>query len=372
LSSPLDELTPAERTHLADLGFDPGPFEALAEQVRTGTTRSNAVEGRVDAPAPGDILPLAPVGTMEGDALVDAGMQLLHGGRAGLIVLNGGMATRFGGRVKGVVDALPGRSFLSLQCDRLATVRSATGLPAPLLVMNSRATEEATVEHLEANRFFGLDRDDVRCFRQTGAPRLRADGSLYRDAAGALSVYGPGHGDMAPCLRTSGGLSWARERGVEYLLMANVDNLGATLDPALLGRFAASGADMMVEVAPKAPGDKGGAPAKVDGRLAIVEGFAFPPDFDQDSIDVFNTNTLWFRTEALDADFPLRWYVVNKEADGEPVVQFERLIGQLSWFLQTEWVRVSRDRFRPVKTPQDLDDLQPVLRAMFGTSLRVL
>ena len=36
-----------------------------------------------------------------------------------MLLLNGGMATRFGGRVKGVVDALPNRSFLALQASRL-------------------------------------------------------------------------------------------------------------------------------------------------------------------------------------------------------------------------------------------------------------
>lgn len=372
MTSPLRALNDGERRRLRDLGFDSPVFERLVMGLRQGTLPGNAVEGTVEAPRSGDILPLAPAGTMEGDALADAGQQLLGAGRAGLVVLNGGMATRFGGRVKGIVEALPGRSFLQLQCDRLASIRSATGRAAPLLVMNSEATAEATTEHLEANDWFGLDRGDVRCFEQTAAPRVRPDGSLYRDGAGEISVYGPGHGDLAVCLRTSGALQWAVGRGVEYLLMANVDNLGATLDGPLLGRFAASGADMMVEVAPKAPGDKGGAPARVDGRVQIVEGFAFPAGFDQDSIDVFNTNTLWFRSEALDQDFPMSWYVVHKEAAGDPVVQFERLIGQLSWFLPTEWVQVSRERFRPVKTPEDLEALQPVLRAMFGTTLRVL
>jgi UTP--glucose-1-phosphate uridylyltransferase len=358
----LDDLTAEERSLLDGLGFDADAFEGLAARVRAGTVPSNTAQGTVEPPREGAILPLAPMGTMQGDALRDAGLQLLGTGRAAIVVLNGGMATRFGGRVKGVVEALPGRSFLSLQASRLQAAN------APLFVMNSRATEEATQAHLDT---LGLDLD-ILCFTQSGAPRLNPDGSLFRDGEGALSIYGPGHGDLVPSLRRSGALADARERGIEYLLMANVDNLGASLDPALLGRFAASGADMMVEVAPKQAGDRGGAPARVDGRLKILEEFAFPPDFDQDRIRVFNTNTLWFRTEALDVDFPMRWYVVHKEADGRPVVQFERLVGQLSWFLDTEWVRVPRSRFLPVKTPADLDLVAPDLKRMFGTSLRVL
>ncbi|MCP4870380.1 MAG: hypothetical protein GY898_16880 [Proteobacteria bacterium] len=362
MSSPLQELTDDERAMLDDLGFDAEAFDRLAATVRAGTVPPNTVDGAVEPPRKGSIVPPAPTGTMQGDALKDAGRQLLDAGKAAVVVLNGGMATRFGGRVKGVVDALPGRSFLQLQASRLTAAR------APLLVMNSRATDEATRAHLA-----GLDHDlDVLCFKQSGVPRLNPDGSLFRDEDGAISVYGPGHGDLVPSLRRSGALAAARERGVEYLLIANVDNLGASLDPALLGRFAASGADMMVEVAPKNPGDKGGAPARVNGQLKILEGFAFPADFDQDSIPVFNTNTLWLRTDALDQEFPLRWYVVHKQAGGRPVVQFERLVGQLSWFLNTEWVNVPRSRFLPVKTPADLESVAPELKRMFGTSLTVL
>ncbi len=360
---PLSELTADERALLDGLGFDADAFARLAATVASGDVPSNVVEGDVAPPPAGAILPTAPPNTMQGDALTDAGLQLIGARKAAVVVLNGGMATRFGGRVKGVVDALPARSFLALQASRLR----AAG--APLLVMNSHATDAATRAHLAAHDSFGLD---VRCFVQSANPRLNPDGSLYRDAAGAISPYGPGHGDLLPSLRRSGALRRLIDEGVEYLLMANVDNLGASLDPALLGRFAASGAEMMVECAPKNPGDKGGAPAAVDGRVKILEGFAFPPSFDQDSIDVFNTNTLWFRTDALDRDFPLRWYIVNKRAGDDDVVQFERLVGQLSWFLTTEWARVSRDRFRPVKTPADLEAVQPILQRMFGTRLNVL
>ena len=370
--NPLASLRPDEREHLASLGFDPDAFTELVRRYVGGTLPPNRLESGVTPPRRGSIQGIAPAGTMQGDALRDAGQQLLQAGKVALVVLNGGMATRFGGRVKGVVDALPGKSFLRLQGERLAKLGEQFGSSPPWLIMNSRATDAATIEHLVEYGFFGLDPARVRSFIQTGAPRIRPDGSLYRDAADTISVYGPGHGDLLPCLRDSGSLAWARKLGAEYLLMANVDNLGAALDPALIGAFAASGHAMAAEVAPKLAGDVGGAPAEVAGRLQIVEGFAFPEGFDQDSVPVFNTNTLWFRTDALDRDFPLRWYAVQKKAGGEPVVQFERLVGQASWFLDFGCIEVERARFLPVKAPQDLEDLQPRLRAMFGTTLRVL
>ena len=367
---PLASLTHDERSFLDSLGFDATDFSQLVTGHLSESLPPNRLSGIVEPPAP--IPAVAPPGSWQGDALIDAGRQALHAGKAGLLLLNGGMATRFGGRVKGIVDALPERSFLGLQAERMAALQAETGQPLPMLLMNSYATDGATQQHLTANGGFGLADGSMRSFVQSAAPRIRPDGSLYRDQSGAASFYGPGHGDLLPSLRRSGELARLKSAGVEVLLMANVDNLGAVLDPALLGAFLASGAEMMVEAAPKLPGDVGGAPARVDGRTQIVEGFAFPEDFDHSTVPVFNTNTLWFRVDALDRDFPLRWYRVLKSASGEDVVQFERLVGQASWFLRTEYVTVPRARFLPVKTPADLDAVRPRLRELFGVGLEVL
>lgn len=367
---PLASLTADERSFLESVGFDAPAFSELVAGHLAQSLPPNRLSAIVEPP--GTIPPVAPPGSWQGDALIDAGRQALHSGKAGLLLLNGGMATRFGGRVKGVVDALPGRSFLGLQAERMAGLQAETGQPLPMLLMNSHATNAATQQHIDENAGFSLAAGSMRSFRQSAAPRIRPDGSLYRDESGAASFYGPGHGDLLPSLRRSGELIRLKEAGVEVLLMANVDNLGAALDPALLGAFLASGADMMVEAAPKLPGDVGGAPARVDGRTQIVEGFAFPEHFDHSTVPVFNTNTLWFRVDALDRDFPLRWYRVFKSAAGEEVVQFERLVGQASWFLRTEYVTVPRTRFLPVKSPADLEFVRPRLREMFGVRLRVL
>jgi UTP--glucose-1-phosphate uridylyltransferase len=356
------DFTPHERALLEGLHFRFAEFETLQEALRANALPDNAVTHKLEVPPPGTIAEI-PSGDA-GDLLARQGQDQLDHGAAALVLLNGGMATRFGGRVKGAVDALPGHSFLSLQMRRLQAL-AADGAACPLLLMNSEATDRATREHLEGNDYFGLARDDAFLFTQSGAPRLRADGSLYRDASGALSIYGPGHGDLLPSLRRSGALHWARERGVTHLLVANVDNLGAALDPSLLGMFTGSGREMMVEVCDKRSDDVGGCPASVGGRVQIVEGFAFPKGFDQQSLPVFNTNTLWFRTDALERELPLRWYPVRKKVDGADVVQFEQLVGQASWFLDSLFTRVPRERFAPVKSPEDLAGIQGALREMF-------
>jgi UTP--glucose-1-phosphate uridylyltransferase len=97
----------------------------------------------------------------------------------------------------------------------------------------------------------------------------------------------------------------------------------------------------------------------VDGMLQIVEGFRFPRDFDQDSIAVFNTNSFVLDARAIDRDFDYSWFAVEKEVDGQPVIQFERLVGELTAFLPCHCIGVRREgddgRFMPVKDPAELE-----------------
>ncbi|MFW5967697.1 MAG: hypothetical protein ACOCV2_09280, partial [Persicimonas sp.] len=61
---------------------------------------------------------------------------------------------------------------------------------------------------------------------------------------------------------------------------------------------------------------------------------------------------------ALDDDFDLTWFVVDKQVEGDTVIQFERLAGELSAFLDTTFVEVpaqgDRARFQPIKRREDL------------------
>jgi UTP--glucose-1-phosphate uridylyltransferase len=160
---------------------------------------------------------------------------------------------------------------------------------------------------------------------------------------------------------------------VRYLMLSNVDNLGARVDPAVVGMHLLGGRPMTLEVAAKEPGDAGGAPALVDGRLIHVEGPRFPPDFDQDRIRVFNCNSFIFDLDALDQEYALPWLYVEKEADGRRAVQLERLVNELTYFLDAQFLEVPRTgprgRFFPIKAPSDLASSRPALRAMLATPL---
>ncbi len=348
---------------LQTYGFDPKLFESLGNRLKSGDAgpESNRITAKITAPEPEDVADLPELGSSERSELHARGLEAIAAGQVGAIVLAGGMATRFGGVVKAGVDAIDGATFLQLKLRDMAKVAQAGRVP--VFLMTSFATEESIAAMARPH---STDACPIETFPQLISLRLTPEGSIYRDADGRVSPYAPGHGDMSFALRRSGALTRFREAGGTTLFMSNVDNLTATLDPAVIGAHLQSGKAMTAEMAPKVPGDRGGAPARVDGVLQIVEGFRFPESFDQDSIPVFNTNTLTFDAEALDRDFDLSWFAVNKMVNGEPVVQFEHLVGQLSAFMPTHFLRVPREgvdaRFQPVKDPAELEARRPAIR----------
>lgn len=367
--SVLDEVDAATRDLLDRFGFDPVRFEGLRAKVASGelSAATNVVAGRVEPPLPGDVARMPEPGSERFLEAEEAGKEAIRAGRVAQIVLAGGMATRFGGVVKGVVEALDGRSFLSWKLGETARLATELAAAIPVAVMTSFATDEEARTHVS-----GLDVPRPIWFSQFVAPRLTPEGELYRDPNGRPSLHGPGHGDLFEALQRSGALAELTDAGVRVVQVSNVDNLGARVDPVVVGEHLLGGRRVTVEVAAKR-GDTGGAPARVDGRLRLLEGPRFPAAFDQGSIDVFNTNTVTFDRDVLAQDVDLGWLYTVKEVDGVPVVQLERLYHEITWQVESRFLEVPRSgprgRFFPIKVPADLDASRDALREMLDASL---
>jgi UTP--glucose-1-phosphate uridylyltransferase len=364
------EIDPNTESLLTAYGFDRELFERLRAAMLRGELSSahNRVQGALQPPAEREVPKLPAHGSPEWRALHERGCAALRNGEVGCVVLAGGMATRFGGVVKAVVEALPGRSFLSLKLADIRRVAQRAGKPVPIYLMSSFATHDVLQELARAEQ---SDEAPIEVFPQFISLRVTPEGALFRDAEGALSPYAPGHGDLSFALRKSGALGRFVQRGGRVLATSNVDNLGATLDPAILGQHLQAGVDMTIEVGRRTPGEAGGVPLRVDGKLQIVEDFRLPEGFDLARVPLFNTNTFALDARALDRDFALSWFLVRKRVDGREAIQFERLVGQLSAFLACACVEVPRSgeegRFQPVKDPDELErrrpDIERILRA---------
>jgi UTP--glucose-1-phosphate uridylyltransferase len=374
LRAELASLAPALRARLDAAGFDPERLVGLAASLRarargdagpaTDRDERNRIRGVVEPPREGDVFDAPGRGTPEHERLAAKGLEAIRRGELALCVLAGGMATRMGGVVKALVEAFDGRTFLQLRLQENATWSQRSGRPVPLWLMTSDPTDAPIRAELAR---LGSPAH-VATFTQDLSVRLTRDGRLFLDEQGQPSTYAPGHGDLPDALRRSGHLAAFRAQGGKYVWIANLDNLGATIDPALLGAFLETGTDVQVEVAPKVPGDRGGIPVWADAqdeagsvvrRLQVLEEFRLPKGFDASAVRVFNTNTFLVRAEALDRT-PVRWswFEVEKKVGDRTAVQYERLLQELTSAMRAAYVRVPRDgvdaRFLPVK---DFDEL---------------
>lgn len=360
------EFDSATRSLLDQFGFDEKQFQMLRERFVRGElgVEGNRLRDKVEPPTSKDIVRLPAPDSPERTELAARGIEAMRAGQVGCVVLAGGMATRFGGVVKAGVKALADRTFLDLKLGGVKLAAERAGGRVPAYIMTSFATDPEVRRMLEALQSPAVP---ARAFAQFVSLRLRPDGELFQDGK-ALSPYAPGHGDLSFALRQSGVLSEFIAGGGRALYMSNVDNLAATLDPAIIGAHLAGGKAVTAEVVSKDPGDAGGAPALVNGTLQIVESFRFPQDFDENRIPVFNVNSFVLDAHAIDRDFPLSWFVVRKKVAGQEAIQFEHLVGELTAFLATQCLHVEREgadgRFQPVKDPEELTRRAPRIEAM--------
>ena len=298
--------------------------------------------------------------------------------QAVVIKLNGGLGTGMGLQgPKSLLSVRDGVNFLDLMVRQILDLRKTSGANVRLLLMNSFSTSEDTLAHLEKYRAQGLaDASEVELM-QNQIPKIDAATFLPVEwpADQDLEWCPPGHGDLYPALVGSGWLDRLLAEGVKYAFVSNSDNLGAILDPAILGYFARSRAPFLMEVTRRTAADrKGGhlAVRKADGRLLLRE-VAQCPEEDMgafQNIDrhrYFNTNSLWLRLdllkEQLAADsgvLPLPMIRNNKTVDprdkkSTPVVQLESAMGAaIECFEGAAAIDVPRSRFAPVKTTGDL------------------
>lgn len=298
------------------------------------------------------------------DAYGDAGRQARS--KAVMIILNGGLGTSMGLTcAKSLITVKNGKSFLQI------IVETAERLGIDLAFMNSFNTHKDTVAAVETL----APRRMPRFFLQHKFPKiLRHDFSPAHWPADPEAEWNPpGHGEVYTALHTSGLLDQLLAEGREYALIANADNLGATLDNTLLGYFAEQRYPIMMEVAKRTPADmKGGHLARhKNGRLVLREIAQCPEEEHGAFQDIayyryFNTNSLWINLKALAAliaknpviHLPI---ILNpktvdpRDKTSPPVYQIETAMGAaISLFDGAAAVEVPVERFSPVKKCPDL------------------
>lgn len=352
--------TPTERLRAAYLA------------ARPDAARLHRITAPIEPPPEGCVAALPSTGAPERAALEAEGSARIAAGELGVVILAGGMATRFGSVIKALAEVFVGEESRFIDGKRADLARWGGTVRAAL--MTSFSTHRGISEVIAAEGLSGV----FELFPQYAAARMTPEGAPFYDDDGTVSGYATGHGDLAEAMVASGLVASWRAAGVRTILMSNVDNLGATIEPALYAQHRRSGCAISVELVAKRPGDRGGLPVQLDGRLVLAEAFRLPQGFPSEHFPLFNTNTLWIDLEALEASAaattPWTWCVAEKKVDGRDAVQFERLVGELTWWHDTAYVQVPRDgaasRFIPVKDVEDRERYAAELRAVWSRFLR--
>ena len=144
-------------------------------------------------------------------------------------------------------------------------------------------------------------------------------GSDYTDNLPLQCLHPTGHWFEVPNLLRNGTLArlLADRPQLKYLMLHNVDTLGADVDPGLLGLHIRRGACLTFEVIPRRIEDRGGGLARVGGRVRLVEGLAMPREEDEFRLSYYNSMTTWITIDRLLEAFGLARSDLTDEAQGD-------------------------------------------------------
>jgi hypothetical protein len=220
--------------------------------------------------------------------------------------------------------------------------------------------------------------------------KISGEAEDYTDNLPSQCIHPVGHWYEIPNMMLNGTLKQMIDDNpnLKYLLVHNIDTLGANADASILGYHIQQNNTLSVEVISRRLDDRGGGLAKINGQIRLIEGLALPDEKIEFNLSYYNTNTFWINIEKLLTTFGLSMgdlnnsdkvrsaiskmasrmptYVTVKEVkkrwgkgqeDIFPVTQFEKLWGDMTSIpeLSCSYIIVSRMRGQQLKEISQLD-----------------
>eukprot|EP00003_Mantamonas_plastica_P025602 TRINITY_DN5054_c0_g1_i3.p1 TRINITY_DN5054_c0_g1~~TRINITY_DN5054_c0_g1_i3.p1 ORF type:complete len:379 (+),score=91.85 TRINITY_DN5054_c0_g1_i3:110-1138(+) len=190
-----------------------------------------------------------------------------------VVKLNGGLGTTMGCHgPKSAIEVRNDMTFLDLTVRQIEYLNDTYQVDVPLVLMNSFNTQAETEKIL---RKYDNHNVEVHYFQQSKYPRISKDTLLpiaLDEPEDKNGWYPPGHGDFYTSFYNSGLMESFARQGKEFVFLANVDNLGATVDLDILKHFADNKLEFMMEVTDKTRADvKGGTLIEYEGRVKLLE-----------------------------------------------------------------------------------------------------
>ncbi|MEO7299455.1 MAG: UTP--glucose-1-phosphate uridylyltransferase [Verrucomicrobiota bacterium] len=223
-----------------------------------------------------------------------------------------------------------------------------------------------------------------------GWAKQAGEASDYTDNLPSQCLHPVGHWFEIANLLRNGTLQrlLTKNPNLNYLLLHNIDTLGADLDPTLLGLHISGDASLSFEVITRRIEDRGGGLARVNGAVRLVEGLAMPDEKAEFDLSYYNSMTTWINLDKLLEVFKLTrkdladeekvaaairtlaarmpTYITLKDVkkrwghgqeDTFPVAQFEKLWGDMTALPEVEcnFFAVPRMRGQQLKDQAQLD-----------------
>ncbi len=311
-------------------------------------------------------------------AYTDYGNDVLA--QTAVFKLNGGLGTSMGlDGPKCLIPVDKKLTFLDIAIRQIKLINKKYHQHIPLYLMNSFNTENETKKYLKKHypEFLPFT------FMQHKYPKILRDKDKKPEDFNKPARYNknrklewnpPGHGDIYLALITSDIMNTLLKRNIKYLFISNIDNLGATLDPRLLGYFAQNDFPFMMEIIKRTEMDKKGGhlACRKNGQILLRERAQVHKDdipaFENITLHrYFNSNTIWVNLVHLNQLLRKNKNIINlpliaNEKTLDPndettpkVVQLETAMGALiEHFKNSEAVIIPKERFIPVKNTNDL------------------
>lgn len=207
---------------------------------------------------------------------LSVGTKAIQDGKVAAVLLAGGMGTRLGSDdPKGMYNIGITKNIYIFEriVQNLMDTVQATGSKLHLFVMTSDKNHQATTEFFEEKEYFGYDRNYVHFFKQEMAPASDYQGKALMEEKWKIATSPNGNGGWFKSMAANGMLSLAKENGVEFLNVFNVDNvLQRIADPVFVGAVIsqnyASGSKVIKKASPE---EKVGVMCLENNRPSIVE-----------------------------------------------------------------------------------------------------
>jgi len=180
-------------------------------------------------------------GTTEYEETEKLGLKEI--GAVGFALVAGGLGERLGYngiKVELPVELATERCYLEYYCQYILNIQSKyakSGKKLPLCIMVSKDTNVKTVELLEKNNYFGMDKEQVSIVQQgRGVPAVVNNEARFSMDGPHVVTKPHGHGDIHSLFHSSGIAKAWSEKGINYLcFIQDTNGLAFNALPLMLG-----------------------------------------------------------------------------------------------------------------------------------------